>query len=443
MDHESYAAAVHKTYESCIEELERNKARFVKNPEKDFTRERKISFSSCVHFCVEAGGGALQSELLRHFSFAQTTPTKSAFCQQREKISPEAFAHLFAEFTDAIHALDAPKTLKGYQILASDGSAIYLPYNPADVETFQQNGEKKGYNQLHLTAFYQMLDGYYRDCVVAPTGQMHERDAANAMIDRFPRCEKAILLLDRGFESYNTLAHLLLSGQKFVLRAKDIDSNGILSTWSFPQTGEFDCQIETVLTRVRTRQTLTDIDTYTVLSPHTPFDFLDEQRLFFPMKLRVVRMEIAPGVFECVFTNLDADEFPPQEIKKLYHMRWGEETSFRDLKYTLDLLHFHARKRSYVEQEIYAGLVRFNFCGAICHHIDSASLPNADHSRKYDYQICFAAAVTICLEYMKRACDSMNPCALIVRFQLPVKPDRTFPRNIKPRRPRSFFYRAS
>ena len=125
MDQESYAAAVHKTYESCIEELERNKARFVKNPEKDFTRERKISFSSCVHFCVEAGGGALQSELLRHFSFAQTTPTKSAFCQ---------------------------------------------------------------------------------------------------------RCEKAILLLDRGFESYNTLAHLLLSGQKFVLRAKDIDSNGILST---------------------------------------------------------------------------------------------------------------------------------------------------------------------------------------------------------------------
>ena len=48
------------------------------------------------------------------------------------------------------------------------------------------------------------------------------------------------------------------------------------------------------------------------------------------MKLRILRMEIAPGVFECVATNLSAGEFSLEEIKELYHMRWGEETSFRD-----------------------------------------------------------------------------------------------------------------
>ena len=87
MENQDYAAAVHNAYAQCVEELERNKAQFLKNPEKDFSRDRKITFSSCVRFCVQAGGGALQNELLKYFSFERTTPTKSAFCQQREKIS--------------------------------------------------------------------------------------------------------------------------------------------------------------------------------------------------------------------------------------------------------------------------------------------------------------------------------------------------------------------
>ena len=102
MENQDYAAAVHNAYTQCVEELERNKIRFLKNPEKDFSRERKITFSSCVRFCVQAGGGALQNELLKYFQFEPTTPTKSAFCQQRGKISSEAFACLFREFTDCL-----------------------------------------------------------------------------------------------------------------------------------------------------------------------------------------------------------------------------------------------------------------------------------------------------------------------------------------------------
>lgn len=52
-------------------------------------------------------------------------------------------------------------------------------------------------------------------------------------------------------------------------------------------------------------------------------------------------------------TNLDSGEFPPEESKKLYGMRWGIETSFRDLKYTVGLLHFHSKKVEYILQEIF------------------------------------------------------------------------------------------
>ena len=442
MENQNYAEAVHNAYAQCVEALERNKAQFLDHPEKDFSRERKITFLSCVRFCVEAGGGALQNELLKFFSFDQMTPTKSAFCQQRGKISSEAFACLFHAFTDRLERMEGAKTSKGYRVLASDGSALNLPYNPSDKETFHENGEKKGYNQIHLNALYDISNGYYADCVLAPEGKVHERVALQEMLARLPDTMKAILLMDRGFEGYDVLASLLLSGQKFVQRLKDVNSNGILSSWNLPDDREFDMEIQTVLTTRHTREIIEDRETYTVLSSRTVFHFPDENHPFFPMKLRILRMEIAPGVFECVATNLSADEFSLEEIKELYHMRWGEETSFRDLKYTLDLLHFHAKKRQYVEQEIYAGLVRFNFCGAIANHANPPA-PRKNKERKYDYKICFLAAASICLEYMKRAPDSMNPCLLITRFLTAIRPERSFPRNIKSQSAKSFLYRPA
>ena len=85
MENQSYAKWVHNAYNHCVAELERKKARFLKNPEKDFSKERKLTFSSCVRFCVQAGDGALQNEMLRHFSFA---------C-------------LFRDFTDCLERIDA------------------------------------------------------------------------------------------------------------------------------------------------------------------------------------------------------------------------------------------------------------------------------------------------------------------------------------------------
>ena len=46
-------------------------------------------------------------------------------------------------------------------------------------------------------------------------------------------------------------------------------------------------------------------------------------------------------------------------------MRWGIETSFRNLKHTLGLLHLHAKKVEFVLQEIFAKLTMYNFCELI------------------------------------------------------------------------------
>lgn len=59
-------------------------------------------------------------------------------------------------------------------------------------------------------------------------------------------------------------------------------------------------------------------------------------------------------------TNLDRTEFPLSRMCEMYHMRWGIETSFRDLKYALSAVHFYSRKDEFIEMELYAHMIMFN-----------------------------------------------------------------------------------
>lgn len=52
------------------------------------------------------------------------------------------------------------------------------------------------------------------------------------------------------------------------------------------------------------------------------FDYLDNNVSYYQFKCRIVRIKISDDNYECIATNLERDEFPLEEIKKLYTMRW-------------------------------------------------------------------------------------------------------------------------
>ena len=139
MNDRTYAMNVKEALKNCISQLDSIKYLFLNNPEKDFTRERKISFEQFINICLQMDGGALQNELIKYYDFSEDTPTKSAFCQQRAKVSPEALRFLFCIFTEMLMGIDKPKTFQGYLLLACDGTDINIPYNPSDKESFHQN----------------------------------------------------------------------------------------------------------------------------------------------------------------------------------------------------------------------------------------------------------------------------------------------------------------
>ena len=69
---------------------------FVKKPERDFTRKRKLDFNQVVSFLLAMEGGSLTTELLKYFGCSADVATSSAFVQQRGKIHPSAFSSLCA-----------------------------------------------------------------------------------------------------------------------------------------------------------------------------------------------------------------------------------------------------------------------------------------------------------------------------------------------------------
>ena len=58
----------------------------------------------------------------------------------------------------------------------------------------------------------------------------------------------------------------------------------------------------------------------------------------YDLRFRVVRFRISGGCYETVYTNLDSETFPIGKIKELYRLRWGIETSFRELELTVIIL---------------------------------------------------------------------------------------------------------
>ena len=194
--------------------------------------------------------------------------------QQRDKFLPEGWGYLLHLFMCRNRSL-LGALFNGYRVLACDGSDVNIARNPDDERTFIHEGER-GYNAIHVNALYDIVNHVYTDCVVQGKKKLHERSALNMMVDRYADSVPAILLADRGYESFNVFAHCIRKGICFAIRMKDIGSNGILSAHDLPDD-EFDTQISTTLTRRNICETTNHPETYTILSPATDFDYLDEE----------------------------------------------------------------------------------------------------------------------------------------------------------------------
>ena len=411
---------------------------FVKNPGKDFTRKRKLPFETIMQLIISMGGNSIYKELLQAQGYDLNTATTSAFVQQRDKILPCAFEFLLHEFTETFHDT---KTYRGYRILAVDGSVLNIATDPNDPDTYYQNNDRKSFSMMHFNALYDLCTRLYVDALIQGGKCQNEKRALADMVDRSHIQDKVIITADRGYESYNCFAHIEKKGWNYVIRVKDLASSGILSGLCLPGTDEFDVTVKRILTRKQTKEIKEHPETYKRLSGDSPFDFLDSHtNKFYAITLRIVRFKISDDSYETLITNLEPSHFPPKELKMLYNMRWGIETSFRELKYAIGLINFHAKKREYIVQEVFARIIMYNFAEMIITHV---IISKAD--AKHIYQVNFTVAIHICRHFLRLLNNAHPPEieALIQKNILPVRPDRKNIRSIRSQTATSFIYRVA
>ena len=437
--------AVKKKLEDSINQLCEVPWMFSVRPGKDFTRNRKLPFRKVVSFLLAMEGGSLTNEMLKYFGCSADIASSSAFVQQRGKINAAAFSNLFDLF---VRKTDYPKLYKGLRLVAADGSDFQIPANPLHSESyFPGTTGQTPYNILHLDAMYDLIQHTYLDVNLCGKKTENERDALCKMVDR-SFAENVLLIADRGYENYNLMAHIQEKGWYFLIRIKDAGTRiSIAGGLDLPPTPEFDLFVDLSLTTRQTQEAqllCQDRNHYRFLPTSSNFDFLPRHNrkhdplLFYNLPFRIVRFQITHDTYETIVTNLDSALFPSLELKQLYNMRWGIETSFRELKYTVGLLHFHAKKVEYIYQEIFSRLIMYNFTELITSPV-VISKANA----KYAYKANFSAAVHICRQLFLGNVSPPDVEALIRRFVSPIRPGRSRPRNMTAKHAVSFMYRVA
>lgn len=434
----TYSFLMKEKLRAIIKEMASTPWLFTKSPEKDFTRNRKLNFETLINMMLSMGSQNLNHELMEHFGYCVSTPSPSAFIQQRDKILPIAFEFLLNEFTNSLEGL---KTFNGYRLLAVDGTDLSITHNPNDPNTYWHPHSEKGFNLLHLNAMYDLCNRLYVDAIIQPGRKRNEYRGLTDMVDRSAIQGNVIIIADRGYESYNVFAHVEQKGWNYVIRVKDVGSSGIVSKRVRSETDEFDETFSISLTRKQTKEMRTNPDLYQFIPSSGTFDFLGSHTgELYPIMFRAVRFKIPGNTYETIITNLNSNEFPADKIRQLYHLRWGIETSFRELKYAIGLTYFHSKKVEYISQEIFAGLIMYNFCEKITSHVIVKQ-----KDTKHSYQANFTAAIGICRHFYKYQ-DNIHPPdveALILKNILPVRDGRKYPRKVRTKVAVSFNYRIA
>lgn len=435
------ASYIKKKFFETIDSIVADPTPFVKRPGTDFTRNRLCPLRDLVTFLLTMEAGTLNREI-RRFFFRPTSSkkqpiTKAAIIQQRDKLNDKFFPFIFS----AVNKIKPfKKTLKGYHLLACDGSDLNIPAYDDKKTYVASNTEGVGYYQFHLNSILDVLEQRYVDVNIQPRSKINERSALIDFIKRTDFPEKSIFIADRGYFSLNFLAHISVSKYHYVLRMNsDEASMAFIRRFTLPESDEFDIILDFDITRSWKNCYTTRPDKYVCLKHGRQFDFIppEDKKSMFHVKTRLVKIKLSEGNYEFLFTDLPQEEFGSEELKHVYHLRWEIETSFSFLKYNMALNSFHSKRRDFICQEIYARMILFNLTMLLVHSVE---LPKKDCL--LEYKVSISDAVITCRDFLHNRMSSDTVELLLIGNVTPIREGRTYPRKKHTKRVVPLSYRA-
>lgn len=344
---------------------------------RDFTRRRKMPHDALVESIVCRKGRTLRIELreLGKELGMESPISAPGYLKQREKLDPAALAILMRHHAAQVYADGDAPTFRGMHVLAIDGSTANVPTNAATVAAYGGSSAKHGKVQAFcgLSAVYDVIARQVVGLEVT-TGGFDERSFVAGHVERACEAmggERFVVVMDRGYPSFPLLAWLSDNGVPYLMRSQQNFMNAEFAL-AAETGGDAVCEFGFGYQRIaglRKREP----EAFEALLSHEPIG------------VRCVLVDIGGETPEKLVTNLPAS-FTPDDLRELYHLRWGVETCFQMLKDRLQLENLTGTKPVLIEQDIYATAYLLNVAFDIANEADVAALA-AGAPERYRHQM--------------------------------------------------------
>jgi hypothetical protein len=279
-----------------------------------FTREQDLPFRTLVVLLLNMLKRSVSVEIRRFFHhIKKASCTKAAFCMQRKKLKAEFFQSWNDVLIRSFHQEYGKNAArwKGFTLCAIDGSVFNLPDTPELRELYGCASSEKGTHGA--VARSAILYDVLNKLVIA--GYLHpylssERAAVAPLLRHLPK--NSLITFDRGYPCYWMFYLLQAHSQcKFVMRVSTGFNKEVKQFVQSPQTDAI-LHLQPGYEAMKTLQEAG----YPVTKETT-------------VALRFVKVILSTGETEVLATNLtDPACYTAEDLKQVYHLRWGVETFY-------------------------------------------------------------------------------------------------------------------
>ena len=377
----------------------------------DFSRMRKMSFTDYIFAIIRGTKTSLQAGLNAFFDEQKNNQieySKQAFSKGRQRIKPEAFQELFQAVVDKFYEKVELSSWYGYHLFGIDGTRLNLPCTSELSDLYgEQASQGTPQVQALVSCLYDLLNGMIVD-VRFEHCKSSERDAALDMITSFKteRISNPVFIMDRGYPSAALIDAIIRAGHKFVMRCP----TEFLRSMNLPLA---DNTFEHKFTKLK-----------------------------YPVKVRVVKIQLSDEITEYLITNLFETDISLDDFKWLYNKRWGIETKYDEVKNKLEIENFTGYSLTAVLQDFYATVFLANLVGVLEYDLhEEIEAAHSNPENKYAYKMNISMTIS---ELKRSVVEMLATTSLLKReflFQkitrrlmkavVPVRPNRSEPREKK------------
>jgi hypothetical protein len=352
----------------------------------------------------------------------------SAYCQARSRLPLPCLVELHQRLADKLSTrIAAPELWLGRRVKVVDGTGLSMPDTAANQQAWPQPAEQKpgcGFPVVKLVACFCLASGALLEWV---EGTLHEHDGRllQKLLAAFTKGD--VVLADRGFSSYASLATLWVRGVDAVMRVHHFRK---LDWRVGRRLGRRDRLV--IWKKGALQGTLWTAEQWAQLPAE--------------LTVRLVEIQVAVPGFRTqrlvlVTTLTDAPTYSAEDLGRLYFRRWAIELFFRDIKTTLGLDVLRCQTPAMVRKEIVMHALAYNLIRAL--------LQDIAHSYQIHlHQLSFKGTIDALRQWrelFENANGQTRKTGKLRRLfyqsiatdPLLVRPERSEPRAVK-RRPKNF-----